>query len=80
MAQEFCHTLGERMKGFGLLKTLLLRRVGSCIAVYAGSGKSGIWQEGQFTAVHCEEIKQQVRRRQLRLALGTDAASEGLNL
>jgi superfamily II DNA/RNA helicase len=53
---------------------------GERIAIYAGSGKSGIWQEGQFAFVPREEIKQQVRKGQLRLVLGTDAASEGLNL
>ncbi|MDA2911236.1 SWF/SNF helicase family protein [Nitrospiraceae bacterium AH_259_D15_M11_P09] len=50
------------------------------IAVYAGSGKSGIWQDGKFTSVAREAIKLQVRRGEIRLLLGTDAASEGLNL
>src|SRR3990172_4021378 len=53
---------------------------GERIAVYAGSGKSGVWHEGRFTPVGREEIKQQVRLGQIRLLLGTDAASEGLNL
>jgi hypothetical protein len=53
---------------------------GERIAIYAGSGKSGVWQDGKFTAVGREEIKLQVRRGQIRLLLGTDAASEGLNL
>ena len=53
---------------------------GERIAIYAGSGKSGIWQDGRFAPVPREEIKQQVRKGQLRLVLGTDAASEGLNL
>lgn len=34
-AQEFCVLLGERVKGAGFLKTLLLRRIGS--SIYAGS-------------------------------------------
>ena len=50
------------------------------IALYAGSGKSGIWQDGKFTAVGREDIKLQVARGEIRLLLGTDAASEGLNL
>ena len=50
------------------------------IAVYAGAGKSGIWQDGVFRGAAREEIKDQVRRGALRLMLGTDAASEGLNL
>ena len=53
---------------------------GERIAIYAGSGKSGVWKEGKFTAVGREEIKFQVRRGEIRLLLGTDAASEGLNL
>jgi len=32
LAEEFCRILGQRMKGSGFLKTLLLRRVGSSIA------------------------------------------------
>jgi superfamily II DNA or RNA helicase len=34
LAEKFCEKLGERMKGAGFLKTLLLRRVGS--SVFAG--------------------------------------------
>lgn len=34
LAEEFCKILGQRMKGSGFLKTLLLRRVGS--SIYAG--------------------------------------------
>ena len=53
---------------------------GEPIGVYAGSGKSGIWDDGRFTSVAREDIKQRVQRGQLRLLLGTDAAAEGLNL
>lgn len=53
---------------------------GERIAIYAGSGKSGVWQDGKFAAIAREDIKLQVRRSELRLLLGTDAASEGLNL
>jgi hypothetical protein len=31
LAEDFCHTLGERMQASGFLKTLLLRRMGSSI-------------------------------------------------
>jgi hypothetical protein len=31
LAEEFCRLLGQRLKGSGFLKTLLLRRVGSTI-------------------------------------------------
>ncbi|MGH9967263.1 MAG: phospholipase D-like domain-containing anti-phage protein [Pyrinomonadaceae bacterium] len=53
---------------------------GERIAIYAGSGKSGIWQDEKFRHADREEIKQQVRTGEIRLLLGTDAASEGLNL
>ncbi len=50
------------------------------IGIYAGGERSGIWQDGKFYAFGREEIKQEVRQSSLRLLLGTDAASEGLNL
>jgi hypothetical protein len=50
------------------------------IAIYAGSGKSGIWEKGRFRSISRDEIKRRVRQGELRLLLGTDAASEGLNL
>lgn len=53
---------------------------GEPIAVYAGSGKSGIWREGRFSGVSREDIKQLVRSSDIRVLIGTDAASEGLNL
>lgn len=53
---------------------------GERIAIYAGSGKSGIWTDGKFNPVSREEIKMLVRQGEVRLLLGTEAASEGLNL
>ncbi|MGH8020954.1 MAG: phospholipase D-like domain-containing anti-phage protein [Opitutaceae bacterium] len=50
------------------------------IGIYAGAGKSGLLQAGAFVRTERETIKQQVRDGTLRLVLGTDAASEGLNL
>jgi len=50
------------------------------IAIYAGSGRSGVWQNGEYRHIDREEIKSQVRTGDIRLLLGTDAASEGLNL
>jgi SNF2 family DNA or RNA helicase len=54
--------------------------VGEPVGVYAGSGKSGIFRDGQFASVEREEIKKGVKDRALRLVVATDAASEGLNL
>jgi superfamily II DNA or RNA helicase len=50
------------------------------IGIYAGSGKSGVWRNGRFANIGREEIKDRVKRSEIRLLLGTDAASEGLNL
>ncbi|MCX5991388.1 MAG: phospholipase D-like domain-containing protein [Chloroflexi bacterium] len=63
-----------------LAKELVLDFPDEPIAIYAGSGKSGMWKDGSFTPVDREEIKAGVRNGQIRLLLGTDAASEGLNL
>ncbi|AEW00273.1 helicase SNF2 [Niastella koreensis] len=48
--------------------------------LYAGSDKSGIYENGYFHRKTKEEIKKLVRTKQLKFILGTDAASEGLNL
>jgi superfamily II DNA/RNA helicase len=50
------------------------------IGVYAGSGRSGVIENGVFKRASREEIKSLVRKGTIRLLLGTDAASEGLNL
>lgn len=42
--------------------------------------ESGIWQDGVFRTIDREQIKADVRTGKIRLLLGTDAASEGLNL
>lgn len=50
------------------------------IGIYSGESRSGIMHQGLFKRLAREEIKQMVRRGELRLIIGTDAASEGLNL
>lgn len=50
------------------------------IGLYAGSGRSGIWTNGGFQRCERELLKGRVRAGDLKLLLGTDAASEGLNL
>lgn len=50
------------------------------IALYAGGEKSGIYRNGIFSKYSKEDIKSMVRRREIRVLVGTDAASEGLNL
>jgi hypothetical protein len=50
------------------------------IRIYAGAQKSGVLVNGNFNRKPRDELKAAVRSGQLRLLLGTDAASEGLNL
>jgi len=50
------------------------------IALYSGPTTSGIMRGGQWTPIMRDNIKEMVRGGELRLMLGTDAASEGLNL
>ncbi|NJL06110.1 MAG: DEAD/DEAH box helicase family protein [Chloroflexaceae bacterium] len=50
------------------------------IGVYAGGNHTGFIQAGAFTSASREAVKAAVRAGTLRLLLGTDAASEGLNL
>lgn len=50
------------------------------IALYSDATTSGIMRGGQWTPATRESLKLMVKRGELRLMLGTDAASEGLNL
>jgi hypothetical protein len=50
------------------------------IGLYAGSNRSGFWREGKFQRCDRNILKGRVRAGELKLLLGTDAASEGLNL
>jgi hypothetical protein len=50
------------------------------IGLYAGSDRSGFWRDGKFQRCKRDGLKDRVRAGDLKLLLGTDAASEGLNL
>jgi hypothetical protein len=50
------------------------------IGLYAGSNRSGVWRDSRFQRCERETLKTRVRAGELKLLLGTDAASEGLNL
>ena len=50
------------------------------IAVYAGASRSGVLRNAEWFPLSREEIKRQVQMGAIRLMVGTDAASEGLNL
>jgi SNF2 family DNA or RNA helicase len=50
------------------------------IGIYAGGQKSGHIRNGLYTRCDRENLKEMVQSGEIRLLLGTDAASEGLNL
>ncbi|MBS3985129.1 MAG: DEAD/DEAH box helicase family protein [Selenomonadales bacterium] len=50
------------------------------IGLYAGGDKSRLYLNGSFRKESKDQIKRLVKARELRLLVGTDAASEGLNL
>lgn len=50
------------------------------IGLYAGGRKSGIYKGGKFILKDKDSIKEMVRIKEIRILVGTDAASEGLNL
>lgn len=50
------------------------------IGIYAGGQRSGIIENGEFVRTSRGELKSRIWHGEIRLLLGTDAASEGLNL
>jgi superfamily II DNA or RNA helicase len=50
------------------------------IGIYAGAQRPGVMVGGDFRSQTREALKEMVRTGEIRLLLGTDAASEGLNL
>ena len=50
------------------------------IGLYAGGEKSGIFEGGLFRKETKDNIKKAVKNHELKIIIGTDAASEGLNL
>ena len=50
------------------------------VALYAGAGKSGVFNGPHFVNTQREAIKAAVGKREIRLLVATDAACEGLNL
>ncbi|MCU0833524.1 MAG: phospholipase D-like domain-containing protein [Chromatiaceae bacterium] len=50
------------------------------IGIYAGAQRSGVMHNGVFTRTQRDLLKERVRKGEIRVLIGTDAASEGLNL
>lgn len=53
---------------------------GMDIGLYAGSGRSALYRDGVRQSADREDLKARVRTGELTIMIGTDAASEGLNL
>lgn len=63
-----------------LAKQLSKDLSGEPIGVYGGGQRSGIMRDDGFEHLDRDTLKRLVKRGELRLLLGSDAASEGLNL
>ena len=50
------------------------------IGLYAGGDKSGVFEKGVFRKETKEYIKRAVKNHEIKILVGTDSASEGLNL
>jgi len=50
------------------------------VALYAGGTRSGVFRRGEWTRLSRETVKANVMNGSIRILVGTDAASEGLNL
>ncbi len=59
---------------------LSARLPGEPIGLYAGGSASGVYRAGVFSPLERDTIKEHIRHGDIRLLVGTDAASEGLNL
>lgn len=63
-----------------LADELAARYPEEAIGLYAGAGRSRLYQRGDSVAVERETLKRMVAEHQIRVMVATDAACEGLNL
>ncbi|MDM7457162.1 MAG: helicase-related protein [Tepidimonas sp.] len=63
-----------------LADELAARYPEEAIGLYAGAGRSRLYQQGDSVAVERETLKRMVAEHQIRVMVATDAACEGLNL
>ncbi len=63
-----------------MAEKLSVRFNAETVALYASVTRSGLLRQGIWTPLARNEIKRQVQSGAIRLLIGTDAASEGLNL
>lgn len=63
-----------------LADALATRYPDEAIGLYAGAGRSRLYQRGDSVAVERETLKRMVAEHEIRIMVATDAACEGLNL
>ncbi|QUV86538.1 phospholipase D-like domain-containing anti-phage protein [Chloracidobacterium aggregatum] len=63
-----------------LAEALAARYPAEAVGLYAGAGRSRLYQGGDSVAVERETLKRMVAEYRLRIMVATDAACEGLNL
>lgn len=74
------HYLGDYDTAKWVASEIAKTKPDEVVAVYAGSGKSGLFRVSEFSTVEREYIKDAVKRHEIKLVVATDAACEGLNL
>lgn len=63
-----------------LADSLAARYPEEAVGLYAGAGRSRLYQRGESVSVERETLKRMVAEHQIRIMVATDAACEGLNL
>lgn len=63
-----------------LADSLAARYLEEAVGLYAGAGRSRLYQRGDSVTVERETLKRMVAEHQIRVIVATDAACEGLNL
>lgn len=63
-----------------LADSLAARYPEEAVGLYAGAGRSRLYQRGESVSVERETLKRMVAEHQIRVMVATDAACEGLNL
>lgn len=63
-----------------LADSLAARYPEEAVGLYAGAGRSRLYQRGDSVSVERETLKRMVAEHQIRVIVATDAACEGLNL
>ena len=66
--------------GKWLADSLAARYPEEAVGLYAGAGRSRLYQRGDSVSVERETLKRMVAEHQIRVIVATDAACEGLNL